>query len=109
MVDHPFRHHVDGDFDRGLGGALAVPGLKEPDFAFLDGKFDILHVPVVLFQLLVDVDQDPIATRHQFLERRKVRRGFALPIDRLRGANAGHDVFTLCIDQVVAAEAWDTD
>ena len=48
--------HIDGDFDRRAGRALAGASLKHPELALLNGKFDVLHVSVVLFQTLVDAN-----------------------------------------------------
>src|SRR5579875_1928717 len=60
--DQPLAHHVDGDLDRGLGGALSAPGLEHPQLPALDGELQVLHVLVValqhprhLLELLVDL------------------------------------------------------
>src|ERR1700694_440201 len=94
LADQLLPHHVDRDLDGGLRGALGRPGLQHPELALLDGELQILNVAIVLlkalgvaFELFVDV-------RHQLLEGR----------DRLRGTDAGDDVFALGVRQVIAIE-----
>ena len=47
LGDQALGRHVDGDLQRGLGGALAVAGLQHVEPALLDRELDVLHVAVV--------------------------------------------------------------
>ena len=47
-------HHVVGDLDVGLGGALAVTGLQQVQTLVLDGEFEVLNVAEFFFELLAD-------------------------------------------------------
>ena len=51
LVDQALAHHVDGDLERRLGGALAVARLQHVELAALHGELDVLHVAVVLLEL----------------------------------------------------------
>ena len=46
--------HVNRNFHRRRRRALATAGLQHPQLALLHGKFDILHIAVVLFQRLIN-------------------------------------------------------
>ena len=54
LGDQSFVDHVNGNFDGGGGSAFAIAGLQHPEFALLHGKFDVLHVSIVLFEGLID-------------------------------------------------------
>ena len=47
LVDQPLLHHVDGDLERRLGGALAGAGLQHAELAALHRELDVLHVAVM--------------------------------------------------------------
>ena len=47
LGDQPLVDQLGGDGERGLGGALADPGLQHPQRAALDGELDVAQVPVV--------------------------------------------------------------
>ena len=93
--DHAFFHQVTGDIDGRFRRAFAVTGLQEKQFAFLNGKFHILHVAVVAFQFMGQVDKFAVAARHIFFQL----------ADRLRCPYAGHHVFALGVDQVLAVNS----
>ena len=106
-ADQALRHHVDGDLERRLGGALAGARLQHPQAAVLDGEFQILHVAVVAFE--------PCEGRGQVRRRSPAStlRAKARPSpasmrarfgDVLRRADAGDDVLALRIDQEFAVE-----
>src|SRR3546814_6426295 len=40
LGDQPLVRHVDRDLERGLGGALAAPGLEHPELALLHRELD---------------------------------------------------------------------
>ena len=50
LGDESLFHHVHRDFHRCAPGALAAAGLQHVEPAFLDGEFQVLHIPVVLLQ-----------------------------------------------------------
>ena len=106
LRDQPFPRHVDGDLQRRLGGALAGARLQHPQLAALDGEFEVLHVAVVLFQPVGDVDEGGEGLRHQLLQRRLVGAGGDARRlgDVLRRADAGDDVLALRVDQELAVE-----
>ena len=57
LADQTFCNHIDGNFYRRLGGALAVTGLQHVELVLLNGELDVLHVAVVALQLADDVDE----------------------------------------------------
>ena len=81
-----------GDAQRGRAGALAHPGLEHPEPAALDGELAIEHVAVVAFQPFEDEGQLGVGGREDL----------GHGVERERGADAGHDVLALCVDQEVA-------
>jgi hypothetical protein len=78
----------------GLGRALAVPRLQQPQLALFDGELHVLHVAVVLLQAARNFLQLIEHLGHV---------GFEL-FDGQGGAYAGHHVLALGIDQVVPFE-----
>ena len=104
--DKPLAHHLDGDPQRRLRGALAGARLQHPQAAALDGEFEVLHVAVVPLQPVGDVRQLAERLRHQLLQRRPVGAGCDARLlgDVLRRADAGHHVLALRIDEELAVE-----
>ena len=92
--DEPLVHHVDGQLDGSGSGTLAVAGLQQEQATLLDGKLHVLHVAVVLLQ--------PLA--HPFQLGHHLRGRLAQLAERQRGADAGHHVLALGVDQVLAVE-----
>ena len=92
FVDQAFVGHIHGDLDLGFGGALAVAGLQHPQLAALDGELHVLHVFVMLFEAGGDL--------HELIV------GFGQLVSQVldfsRVADAGHHVFALGVEQVVA-------
>ncbi len=60
--------HVHGDFHHGSTGTLSVTGLQHPQFAILNGKLEVLHIAVVIFKFLLDLDQFLVDGRHCLLK-----------------------------------------
>ena len=106
LVDQPFLHHVDGDLERGLGGALAVARLQHVELAALDGELDVLHVAVVLLEPLAHVGELLEHLRHDLFHGRRVGllRELALHGEVLRRADAGHHVLALRVHEILAVE-----
>jgi hypothetical protein len=109
--------HVDGDVDRGGGGALAVTGLQHPQPSAFDRELHVLHVAVVTFELVGRLQKLAVTIRHHFFEGRVAARTLVLSDtvlfgptprglarDLLRRANAGDHIFTLCVDEELAEE-----
>ena len=92
LVDEAFFHHVAGDLERGLSGALAVSGLENEESAAFYGKLDILHVAVMRFQGFGYLAELIVDIRH-FVGKAG---------DGLRRAHAGHHVFALGVHQEFA-------
>ena len=117
FVDHALTEQVHGNLHHGSTRALAVTGLEEPEFAFLNGELHVLHVVIVLFELGLDGVELTVNLGHGFFHGGEV--GFALlfgdalqfsPAARafernlLRGADTGHYVFALCVNEPFAVE-----
>ena len=94
LGDHALVHQVHGDLQGGGGGALAVAGLEHVELAVFNGELHVLHVPVVVFQLVGDVGKLLVHLGHVLLEL----------VDGLGGADAGHHVLALGVDEVLAEE-----
>ncbi len=117
FVDFAFVEEVNSDFHHCGTRTFAVTGLEEPKFAFLNGKFHILHVAVVVFEFLLDGVELSVNFRHCFFHRRILGHavGFAdagafCPAlrtdfgDLLRCTDTCHNVFTLSIYEIFAVE-----
>ena len=85
-------YEVDGDFERGCGRSLAVAGLEHIQLAVLDGEFHILHISVRLFQRASNLGEACVHLGHYLFQSG----------NRLRRADAGNDVLTLCVHQEFA-------
>ncbi|MPM27061.1 hypothetical protein SDC9_73566 [bioreactor metagenome] len=93
--NHSLVHQIHGHLQSGRGGALAVAGLKHIELAVLDGELHVLHVAVVIFQVVRNLGELLVDLGH-----------FVLQLADGRGsANAGHHVFALGIDEVLAEQS----
>ena len=117
FVDSACAEEVHGYFHHSGTGAFAVTGLEHPELAVLNGEFHVLHIFVVVFELVGNSDKLGGAHRHRFLKRGIFRGTFifrdalqgspttrAFHCDLLGGADAGNDIFALCVDEVFAVE-----
>ena len=95
FVYHALVDKVAGNSYCSGGGTLAVSGLKHIQPALFDGKFHILHVSVMLFQRLANVQELVVNVGHNFLH---LRNGHG-------GANACNDVFALRVHKEFAHKA----
>ena len=50
LADEPFPRQIDRDFQSSGRRSLAVTALQHPEFAFLDGELDVLHIAVVMLE-----------------------------------------------------------
>ena len=94
LGDHALVHQVDGDLQGGGGGALAVAGLQHVELAVFDGELHILHVAVVVFEVMGDALELLVHRGHILFQ-------FG---DGAGRAHAGHNVFALSIDEVLAKQ-----
>ena len=117
FVDEPFGEHVHRYLEHGRAGTFAVTRLEHPQFAVLYGELEVLHVGEVALQMLLYVEQLLVGGGHRLLQGGVF--GLALlfayplcggPAARtfegylLRGADTGHDILSLCVDEVFAVE-----
>ena len=72
FVQQAFFDHFDGHADSGLSGTFAVTALQHPEFAVFNGKFHILHVFVVGFEVVANVNQLFVQVRPFFFQRSAV-------------------------------------
>ncbi len=89
-----FIDQVNSDLQSSSSGTLAVTGLQHEELAFFDGVFHILHVAIVSFELVGDVNKLLIDMRHSLLE----------GSDGLRSTDTSHDVFALSVEEILAIE-----
>ena len=94
LGDHALVYEIAGDLHRGGSGALAVAGLEHIELLVLNGELHILHIAVVIFELGADIGKLLVCLRHDLGQL----------VDGLRGADAGHDVFTLRVHQELAEQ-----
>jgi hypothetical protein len=94
LGDELLVHHVDGDLEGGRGEALAGAALEHVELLVLDGELEVLHLLEVLLEGLPDLAELLVGLGKAGLE-----------LDELhRGADAGHDVLALGVDEAVAIE-----
>ena len=84
-----FIYEVASDLQSSLCGSLTVTALQHVQLLVLDSEFHILHVVIVVFQCITNLDEFSVCIR-EFL--------FHL-CNRHRSPNAGNNVFALCVDQ----------
>ena len=87
-----FVYQVASDLQSCLSGSLTVTALQHIQLLVLNSEFHILHIVIVVFQSLANLDEFVVSFR-EFL--------FHL-CDRHRSTNAGNNVFALCVDQELA-------
>ena len=117
LVDHALVEQIHGDLNHGGTRTLTVTCLEEPELALLHGELHVLHVVVVVLELVLQLVELLIDLGHGLLHRRIL--GHALSLvdagalsptlrtdlgDLLRGANTGHHVLALCVDEILAIE-----
>ena len=117
FVDQAFFNKVGGDFYCGSSGAFAVTGLEHEEFAIFNGKFHILHIFIMLFQLDADVVELFETFGHGFFQRRIFSFAdifgnvlafcpdfAARQRDLLGGTDTGNHIFALGIDKKFAVK-----
>ena len=117
FVNKTFFHEVGGDTHGSGSGALAVTGLEHVEFAIFDGELHVLHILVMVLKLYADGVKLLEHFGHGFFEGGILRHALFFrnartlcPFtgtgdgDFLRGADTGHHVFTLSVNEVFAVE-----
>ena len=94
VVDQALANHVHREFHCRGAGALAVASLEHVELAFLDRELEVLHVAIVLLQSAGDGPQLVVRLRERRLQ-------FA---NRSGGADAGHDVLALRVQEELAVK-----
>ena len=87
-----FIYEVASDLQSSLCGSLTVTALQHVQLLVLNSEFHILHVVIVVFQGITNLDEFIVSFR-EFLCHLS---------DRHRSTNAGNNVFALCVDQEFA-------
>ena len=88
LLDEALLNHIQRDVNGGKTRALSVTGLQHPQFAFLDGKLNVLHITEVLLKFLTSYEK-------LLMRLRKILGHLG---DRLRCADTGNDVLALGIN-----------
>ena len=106
LVNQSLARHVDGNLERRLGGALAGPGLQDPERAPLHRELDVLHVAVVAFEPPHDRLQCGEGLGHRSFHRGPFCAACLASClaHRAGRADAGHHVFALRVDEILAIE-----
>ena len=94
LVDHSFIYHVMGDLQSSLCCSLSVTALQHVKSAILDGELHILHISVVIFQFVGDIDQLIVDLRKSLLDL----------FDLHRCADTGYNVLALCVHKNLCVE-----
>ncbi len=87
---------VAGDLEGSGCGALAITGLQHEELAILDGELHVLHVVVVVFQPVDDLDELVVDAWVFVLQL----------IDGLRCPDASHNILTLSVHQELAIQTF---
>ena len=92
FVDQPFAHHFHGGAHCCDAVSFSISSLQHEQTTTLDGELDVLHVAIMSFQFLANLQQ--------------LLPHFCVPLfhlaDRQWRANASDNIFALCIDQEFA-------
>ncbi len=91
LVNHALVHKIAGDLNGSLCGSLSVSCLQEKELAVLDRELHVLHVFVVILKSLRELHELLIALRKVLCQL----------CDRLWRADAGDNIFALCIDEIL--------
>ena len=54
---HTLVNEVAGDLESSLSGSLTVTGLEHIELAVFNGELHILHIAVVIFEVVADLDE----------------------------------------------------
>ena len=106
LVDHTFFKHVHSHLQGSDAGALAYTALEHPEFAFLNGKLNVLHIVEVVFEFEADSIKFCINLGHCLLEALQmlVMVGLGSLVQRVGGTDTGNDIFALGVDEPLTIE-----
>ena len=93
-VDQAFFNHFHSKLHGCKAGALAVTCLKHPEFALLDGEFDILDIFVMRFQFNAHIFKLRVNLGHLVFQFRNL----------LGGTDTRDHIFALSVGQVLTVE-----
>jgi hypothetical protein len=89
------HRHADG------GGSISLAGarLKHPEATFLDGKLDVLHVAIVVFEFVSYGNKLAVCVGHSLFEAYEMLGivGLVGDVEGIGGANACDNVFALSV------------
>ena len=94
LLDEALLDHIKSNIDGSEASALSVASLKHPQFSFLNGELNVLHIAEVLLKLLTGYEEF-------FMRFRKI---FGHLGDGLRSTHTGNDVLSLCINEILTIE-----
>jgi hypothetical protein len=94
LGDEPLLDHIDGNAHGSRGGPLSSARLEHVERAVLDGEFQVLHIPIMRLQRLINSFKLLIRLRHYIGQ----------TLDRLRCANSRHNILPLGVDQEFPVE-----
>ena len=89
-VYFPFIYQIACNLQSCLCSPLAVSGLQEEQFPVFNGKFHILHIPVMIFQSVCNFNKLCVTFRQIFLQLG----------NRLGGSDTCNHVLALGVDQI---------
>ncbi|GAK50041.1 hypothetical protein U14_01266 [Candidatus Moduliflexus flocculans] len=106
LVNQAFMQHVERHLQRCRAIPFPNAALQHVEFAFLNGKLDVEHVFVMIFEFALNAVQFVVHSWHPGFEGDEIfgMVGFADFVDRVRGADASDDIFALRIDEPFAVE-----
>ena len=103
LVDQAGLRHLDRNAQAGRRRALAAAGLQHVQRVLLHGELDVLHVGVMAFQRFPHPHQVGIGGGQRLFHADFAGVGTQLG-QRLRRADAGHDVLALRVDEELTVE-----
>ena len=90
-----FIYQITGYLECCLGCTLSVSGLQEEQLSVFNGKLHILHIAVMIFQFICNLNKLCIALGQILLQL----------CDRLGCSDAGYHILSLGIDQILSIDA----
>ena len=89
LINDTLFDHIDGDSHCGKAGPFSGARLQHPELAVLNGKFDVLHFPVMSLEQLAHASQLIGSVGHHLIKFR----------DWPRCTDTGHDILALSVHE----------
>ena len=89
FTDQTFLNQIHRDFQCSSSRTFTVMRLKHKQFTALNGKFHILHIFIMMFQTVADINELIIRMRHDIFQF----------VNSLGSTDTGNDIFSLRIHQ----------